>query len=174
MKKYIIVGIFVFALTASVALASVPNNCWCERDKNDCKCPNTSVINANNASTINSITANSGTGGNAIKSVFGSAVITTGAATALGIAETRANDNNINVTTANWGKLTIFNANNAQTTNIVTANAGTGGNNIGCAGSSAITTGAASSTASALTVVNTNVIKVDRCCPAGCGSICLR
>ncbi len=169
MKKVIIVAfVFAIALTVNIAFAGQQGcqNCDHRDNNNSCLCPETSVVNLNGAHVTNNIGANSNTGANGISGIkFGISAMATGSAGAQSIAQTQANWNDISVSTPALGKLTVLNGNWAGVTNNINANANTGNNGIsaGCGGASMIT-GNASAVSSALTIVNTSTIKVDRCC----------
>lgn len=172
MKKIMIVTAFVFAfaLTMNVAFAEGCQQCRPERES--CLCPTTTVTNMNYGTAETNATSNSYSGSNSISKVWGGATMTTGATSATVLGTSQANYNTIDVTTTPLGKLTVFNANMGHATTNATANAGTGSNTIGCAGASSLGTGTAASYVEATSVVNTNMVKINRCCSLGCGSVC--
>ncbi|KKQ53597.1 MAG: hypothetical protein US70_C0001G0001 [Parcubacteria group bacterium GW2011_GWD2_38_11] len=170
----------VFAFSTSFAFASDRNNSCCNdsHDKKVTCCPSVEIENTNDAKTYNNVTSFSDTGLNKILSSFGKkthssrhhdedngltgiAKILSGAAESFAGTETYANDTRIVVDEPEKGKVEIENTNEALTTNNVTSSASTGYNFISAKGiKSVIKTGYAGSQSSAITMVNSNVIKI--------------
>lgn len=161
-----ILGVFAvaFALTASVAFA----NCGCNPGLPNCLCPSTTVVNLNGAKIDSNVSSLANTGDNAIgKGHFSAGVgINTGAAYSGLTSILQANYNEVDIIAPRLGKVMVLNGNMARITSTVGSTADTGGNAVGkgCFSGVGITTGAATSSVNASILVNTNVIKINKCC----------
>lgn len=177
MKKLLSIAavLSVLALGATPALAGFekpPVKKECpkkEHPKAEKKCcPETKVTAVNKAKVHNAIKSLSNSGKNLIKvkgEVKQDPSIETGDATADAVADTSANNNEVDVTTPEEGKLEVQVTNDADVHNYVKAVANTGLNKIEVDGDDtdapiSIKTGNASSSAFATNLLNSNVVTI--------------
>jgi hypothetical protein len=159
MKKFVIIGVlvFAFALSANVSFAQIPCGCgfsWC--------CPETVVNNSNNATVWNSVKTVSGSGYNAINGGwFGASSIATGKATSITEAQNQIGFNQTEILNPT-AKTYVNNSNGATLMNGVKTISKTGGNAIngGGIGVKYIGSGEAYSGSSVVNLVGQSVTKI--------------
>lgn len=156
-----------FAFSASLALAY-------DRSGSRHGNPSTTVLNTSEALTLNNVSSTSSTGGNAITNAHVStrsyghergrtasiASIFSGDATSVAWSETTANISAVEVAAPTTGATSAMNISSAITENNLRSRAKTGHNHIDGSGNATIGSGSAMSQASALTFVNSSVVKV--------------
>ncbi len=160
MKKFIIVGVlvFAFALTANMAFAFVPGCGFCP-PTDPCPCPTTTISQSNNGSIFSTTKATGITGMNMASSLKGFASVLTGSATAGADSQNQVGINQANLTGVTTGTLNVSQSNNGSIFSTTKATGITGMNKatVFC-GAGMVSTGASITGVTSMNLVGSNIV----------------